>query len=159
MLNRKHVFAGAAVILVLLAALPWFAPVAEPRPPADNHAASANGPAVAALPAPSVFSGVVDRPLFTPSRRPAAREAQPAAGNAGSRYRLIGVVNVGDTRRVWLSDGTRNFQIGENEAVDGWTVKRIEAERAILVGPAGELVLKLRRATDEGSAKPTPAAK
>src|SRR5204862_5080056 len=117
-LGRNHVFAALAVVLTLVAGWPWFAPVAEPTSPPDNRATSPSRPAVAALPAFTAFSGVVDRPLFSRSRRAAPREnAQAEASGIGSRYRLIGVVNAGDTRRVWLTDGTRDFQIGENEAV------------------------------------------
>ena len=55
-------------------------------------------------------------------------------------YRLLGLVTAGPTRRAWLAEGTRNFEIGEGDMLEGWTVQRIEQNRLVLSSPAGEAV-------------------
>jgi hypothetical protein len=155
--GRNHVLATAAIGLAMLAAWPWLAPVSYAVPGSSGPAQSA-APAIAGLPGFATFSAVVERPLFSPSRRAAPFEPAPAAGvGIASRYRLIGVVTAGAVRYAWLSDGKRSFQLGEGDPLDGWTVQRIEQDRLVLTAPAGEAVLSLRRAAEENAGNPAAA--
>jgi type II secretory pathway component PulC len=61
------------------------------------------------------------------------------------RYRLLGLVIAGSARHALIAPiaGGRTLELGEGEAVDGWTVTRIERDRVVLSSPAGEATLGL----------------
>lgn len=139
---RPLAFAAANIVVALLAAWPWLpsrAP-AEPAPaaaPAEDAAAKP-----ARLPPFADFAETSERPLFSATRRPA-----PAAAMLGidGRYRLLGLVIAGTARHALLAPvaGGRTVELGEGEAVEGWTVTRIERDRVILSSPAGKATLAL----------------
>jgi len=151
-LRPNHVAAGMAILLIALAIWPWVAPDSAPERSAPADLPSAP-PLIAALPALATYSAVFERPLFTPSRRPAATPGAAVANTAVERYRLIGLLASGELRRALLADGDRRFEIAEGAALDGWTVARIEQDRIVLSSPAGKTVLKLRR-SDAAPAEP-----
>ena len=125
-LQRNQIVAGAAVLLLALAIWPWLAPTAAPRRSADLDTPAPSA-AIAALPPLATFAGVFERPLFSPSRRPPAEAKASALGpGIAERYRLIGLVAAGATRRALLAEGKRRFEIAEGSALDGWTIARIE---------------------------------
>src|SRR5437879_2617100 len=105
----NQVLSGAAVLLIGLAIWPWVAPIAAPGRPAPADADKAT-PAIAALPPLATFSGVFERPLFSPSRRPPAAAKAPVASSGVERYRLLGLVTAGETRRALLIDGNRRIE-------------------------------------------------
>jgi hypothetical protein len=142
--STTRIGAGAVILLIGLAVWPWLAPDAAPerQVPADL---SAKSPVIAALPSFTTFSAVKDRPLFSPSRRPAAHSSSVTPSPGFERYRLIGLLTSGEMRRALLADGDRRFEIAEGAALDGWTIARIEQDRVVLSSPAGKTVLKLPR--------------
>jgi len=146
-----HVLGAVLALLALLALWPWIAPEAGSAPRLEKPAPAA--PELAALPPPGVFSAIVDRPLFSPSRRPLPGGKSSAPGSGiESRYQLLGLVVAEDMRRAWLADGARHFELGEGDKLDGWTVAHIEQDRLVLTSPAGEAVLALRRPAEESGA-------
>ena len=156
-LRLNHVFGALAVALVVLALWPWL----QSPAPAESRAASdtaAPVPGLPALPPLIRFSGIAERPLFSPSRRAAPGEkASPAGPGIEQRYHLLGLVSTGDARRALLAEGKRRLVISEGGALEGWTVKRIEHDRVLLSSPAGEAVLLLQRASVEQPwVNPTP---
>src|SRR5438045_4075734 len=81
------------------------------------------------------------------SRKPAPGEkAAPAGPGIEQRYRLLGLMNTGDSRRALLAEGKRRFAIAEGGSLEGWRVARIEHNRVVLSSAAGEAVLSLQPA-------------
>jgi hypothetical protein len=54
---------------------------------------------------------------------------------------------IGATKQAVLKDttGNRRFRVGEGDEAAGWTVRRIERDRVLLVSPEGELTLETGR--------------
>ena len=141
---RPLALAAANIAVALLAAWPWLPRPAPAQPPATAPAED-TAPKLA-RPAPfSDFAETSDRPLFSATRRPV-----PGAGMLGvdGRYRLIGLVIAGAARHALIAPaaGGRALELGEGEAVEGWTVTRIERDRVVLSSPAGEATLGLTAA-------------
>jgi general secretion pathway protein N len=152
-LRIDHALAAGAVCFAALAIWPWLVPpIPAARPRATPPVAPAASP-VATLPPLASFAATVERPLFSPSRRPAANAPAAAAPGAESRYRLLGIVASGPKKTAFIADGARRAEIGIGDAFDGWTVKEIGQNRVTLASPSGEMVLKLK-STPVEPAKP-----
>ena len=154
-LRLDHLLGASLALLAALALWPWFAPDAGSAPRPENPATPP--PGLSALPPATAFSAIVDRPLFSPTRRPVpgAGSGGPAAG-LEARYHLLGLVVSETVHRAWLADGERHFELGEGDKLDGWTVTRIEQDRMLLASPAGEAVLSLRPPLEDGTGKEPP---
>jgi len=150
MLAAAAIFLGAATLY------PWLAPMSSRDASGGYIETPRSTRAIAPLPPFGSFSAVLDRPLFSPSRRPAAAENPTGSGLAG-RYQLLGVVSAGGARHALVADGPRRFEIAEGAALDGWTVARIEQDRVLLSSPTGRTVLTLRRAVAAGAVAPAAA--
>jgi hypothetical protein len=137
--------AGLAVLATGLAIWPWVAPVEASGRAADAADAASAAPAIADLPPLTTFRAVFERPLFTPSRRPPTDPAPIPGIGVAERYRLLGLVTAGQTRRALLAEGTRRFEIAEGATLDGWIVARIEQDRVVLSSPSGGAELRLQR--------------
>jgi hypothetical protein len=144
----------AAMLLAGLAVWPWIEPVSAPALSAGATDGGARAPALTVLPPLSTFAAVSERPLFSPSRRPPP-DAQPPVSDGGGigRYRLLGLVTAGETRRALVAEGNRRFEIAEGAVLGGWHVGRIEQDRVVLSSPTGEVELRLRRAEPPESEK------
>jgi hypothetical protein len=152
-LRSDRALLTAAALLAALTVWP-FLPAAEPLPLAPA-ATPAPPPAPAALPPLARFAAVVERPLFSPSRRPVAAEGfDLGSGGLDARYRLLGITIAGDRQRALLAEGARQFELAVGDSLAGWTVVRIEQNRLVLTSPTGEAALTLRRA---GAAPAGPA--
>jgi len=146
------------VLLIVAAAWPWLT-----FGRTTSHATAAAGATerveAPALPVITAFSETVERPLFWPARRRLA-SGSPVAGATllEQRYKLLGIVAIGDVRRAVLADmkggdtsSHRTVELAEGGALDGWTLKRIDADSVIFDGPSGTTTLAL------GSAASSPA--
>lgn len=109
--------------------------LARPGPPAPNTAP--------ALPRGVPTESLLARPLFAPTRRPAAVAARPDAPAAGLP-RLAGVLMHGGVRSVIFAgtDGGRPVVVAEGGQVAGYVVQSIEPGRVTLAGPGGTRVLR-----------------
>jgi hypothetical protein len=151
-LRLNHLLGGTAVVVAMIAAWPWLSPPVPATRRLAAVPASAPAPALATLPPLTSFSAIVERPLFSPSRRPPpGASAEPLVA---SHYRLLGVVATGPKKRAFLADGVRHVDIAEGDRLDGWTVKQIGADSVLLSSPEGEAVLKLKPAATEQPQKP-----
>ncbi len=127
---------GAMVLLGAAAIWPWVplgrttaAPVAEPAPIEMKGAQFK-------LPAYETFTAAVERPLFSPSRRPGAGPAPTPV--AQGPYRLIGIVVAGTHRRALIGQtGGAPVELGEGESFDGRTIKQIDQNRVVLTDTKG----------------------
>jgi hypothetical protein len=140
------VAANAAVLF--LALWPFLPDRASPARVPAPAARGDDRPALARLAPFAAYAATVERPLFSPSRRPPAGAAVAGPGSGiASRYRLQGLVIAGAARRALIvqSAGNRRFEVGEGDAIEGWVVRRIEQNTVVLASPAGEATLTLRR--------------
>jgi len=147
---------GTLTALLAAAAIwPWV-PLGRTATQAETSTPAAERVAAPALPPIASFSDTVERPLFWPARR------RLAAGGTGAgatlleqRYRLLGIVAIGDVRRAVLGEATghRTVELAEGGVLDGWTLTRIDVESAVFDGPSGTTTLALR----PSGAAPPPA--
>jgi len=97
-----------------------------------------------AMPEQARFSAIVERPLFSTSRRPPAVEPVLAT-TPTLDVSLAGVVV--STREsfalVTPNAGGEPMRIKEGEAISGWTVTRIDADRILLRNEGTEAELRL----------------
>ncbi len=108
-------------------------PEANPATASSQDAAS--GTAIASLRIPPVitYQAVVERPLFSDSRRPA--QAAPGgkaaqAAQLGAKWRLTGIVMAGDNSFVHV-EGIRDrktVRLKVGMPLDGWQLEEIEPD-------------------------------
>jgi hypothetical protein len=138
---RPLALVAVNVVLAALAAWPWL-PNPAPAQSARAVAPPETGPKLASLPPFADFAETSARPLFSPTRRPA-----PGAALVGidGRYRLLGLVIAGTARHALLAPvaGGAALELAEGDAVDGWTVTKIERDRVSLKSAMGEATLAL----------------
>jgi hypothetical protein len=145
--GRSVLLVVTNLVVATLAVWPWLpghAPSSEPTAASDGR----DAPRLVSLPPFASFDATLDRPLFSPSRRPQAASASGPGASIDSRYRLQGLVIAGKTRHALVTPaaGGPALELAEGATLEGWTVKRIEQDRVVLVSPSGEAVLKLQRA-------------
>ena len=113
-----------------------------PRPPPARPSPAAAAP-ITRDGRQEMVDGIVARPLFAATRRPAAVLAGPAAAPA-NLPRLAGIMVNGDIRSVIFAalDGGRPKVAQEGTQVGAYTVQSIEAGQVTLSGPGGVQVLR-----------------
>lgn len=86
-----------------------------------------------AMSAKENFAVIVERPLFSPSRRPPAASAA-ATLTPPPDFSLFGIViSAGDPFALVKPDaGGDPVRVSEGESMSGWTVARIEADRIVI---------------------------
>jgi hypothetical protein len=136
---------GAIVLLGAAAIWPWIpgsrsTTAAATEPPA----AEAKDAAAFKLPPFETFTAAVERPLFSPSRRPGPAGPAPVPV-AQAPYRLIGIVVAGAHRRALIGQAAAPpIEVGEGDSFEGRTVKRIDQNRIVFADAKGnESVLTL----------------
>jgi hypothetical protein len=106
--------------------------LAAPSPVHDPPAVGAVDP-VFTVPSVESLAEVVDRPLFSPTRRstpPPARATSPSP----SGLALVGIILSNGAAHALIERGqpARMERIAEGEDVDGWTVESIGLDRVVL---------------------------
>ena len=142
-LGINHLLAAVTLLFGLIALWPWLAPIPTPAAPARQPPPSLDA-AIPTLPPPSAYSAIAERPLFSPSRRPAPN-TPVISDSSVARYRLLGLVTAGGARHALIADGNRRLEISEGSLLDTWTVLRIEPDRVVLTSPQGEASLRMER--------------
>lgn len=166
-----HVLLLLNLALIGILAWLWVTPAGALRnvhwsPPAPHSADYAS--MVPALPGVSnagrgQFMAMLDRPLFSMTRRPPPPPpppAPPAPVDTLSTARLFGVFEGGGIGGVILNIGGKNRRVRLNEVVDGWTVKAIQGRDVTFSSNGATRVLQLPRAALKaytGLAVPIPA--
>ncbi len=108
-------------------------------------------------------SGIVARPLFSPSRRPPAVAARAPAGPQAGLPRLSGVmISAAGKQAIFVSSETEKPVIAvAGDRIGGYLVRSIAAGEVVLVGPDGVKLLHPAFAPEGSSpenASATPAA-
>lgn len=133
-----HARLPAAVVVLLLssAAQPGVVAIAQDR----SAAAPTNPVAAQSL---EQLSAIVDRPLFSPSRRPPAPPPEPAPVAQAPEppppppppnLVLFGVVMDGESARAVVRAGAdkRMIRAQIGDEIDGWKVSQIEGRKVVL---------------------------
>jgi type II secretory pathway component PulC len=92
------------------------------------------------------FNSILERPLFSPNRRPPVVEGGAAtATNGDFGYDLKGVL-IDDEARIalfWKTDGSGDVRQAEGTTIDGWLLKEVASDFVVLERDGDELVLEL----------------
>jgi hypothetical protein len=139
----------AALVFAGIAAWPWLVPPIPAVRAAASPPAQATAPALPSLPPLASYATIVERPLFSPSRRPALGARTALGPSIESRYRLVGIIAAGPKKKALVAEGARRVEIAEGDTLDGWTVAAIGKDRVTLTSPTGEAALKLSPAAEE----------
>ena len=110
-------------------AVPW-----EHAPSGAPPAATGTGELPRAAPLPAgAYGAIAEHPLFQPSRAPWVAPPSPPAVPSGApappNYILAGVVVSGTARSAILrpANAPTTVLVSEGQALDGWTLRRIDA--------------------------------
>jgi hypothetical protein len=91
----------------------------------------------------SMVATILARPLFSATRRPAARGDQPAADTAFADTRLAGIVTEPGRRfAIFAPTGAKPLVVVEGDTVSGWRVDSITPGEVSLSGPGGTKTLQ-----------------
>jgi hypothetical protein len=130
------------------------AAIAAPTAPA-RQGGSAAAPSFT-LPPISDFADVLERPLFSPTRRPAeARPAEPAPGLPSSLI-LVGTVVSSEGRHALIQHGEAASlqRVAVGDRFGGWTVEAILTDRVVLSRDGSREEIKPRARAASGPAAP-----
>ena len=103
---------------------------------------------------PAVDMATMNRPLFSPSSKPAL-SADVSEVPAGDVPRISGIIFGPDLRRaIFESEGGKPLSLAEGDQVGAYTVHQIEATRVILSGPSGLQATGLQGTSGAGGSDP-----
>ncbi len=151
---------GAAMALIAMLAVELQPSAVDDQPAVPPPTLLRNASRAAAVP-PGIlqqaFTAILARPLFSPSRRPAAIAIASAAPPA-VLPRLAGTIVHGVERSVIFTLGTGGKAViaHEGSEVGGYTVQTIQAGRVTIAGPDGEHVLRPTFGPQTGASAQTP---
>ena len=169
--HALHLLLLANAALALLLAWLWFTPAGTMRnvrwqPPAaqktDFAAMLPVLPGIATADT-SQFIAMLDRPLFTATRRPPPPPPPPAAQEPVdnlSTARLTGLYQGVGTGGIIINLGGKDRRVALNTVVDGWKLQSIQGRSVTFASAGRNRVLQLPRAaltTYTGLAKPPVA--
>ncbi len=155
MKHRRSSVWPPMLLLVVCAALAWviYRQVAVAPNLNAAHGSTMEATSVPDLPPELQFSmrpvedfdAILERPLFSPSRRPPAIEAlESPPPNSDVAFTLKGIL-IDEDVRIALFRAQRNKQIWrlrEGDTIEGWTIVRIERDSVSLARGAFEKILK-----------------
>jgi len=160
-LGGGPVFYGAAGVLAVLLVLEWL-PAAPPppvKPLVTPHVATANNGEADARDAGEWADTILARPLFVPGRKPPRTTPGQRAAALSGLPRLSGIMITGSGRRaIFAPDSGKPLVLSEGASLDDSTIKAIHADRVIISGPKGDIVLRptYARAGGGGTAPMVP---
>jgi hypothetical protein len=137
---------GAAAALVLILIVEWL-PSSEPvvpvlPPAAHTHGAGSDAESVA-KDTQAWANTIVDRPLFTVGRKPPKQGPGNHQVASSGLPRLSGIMITGFGRRaIFMPDGGKALTLGEGATLDDYTIRQIAADRVVLTGAKGDMVLR-----------------
>lgn len=156
MTRRKSGYRVPVLLLLVCTVLVWLVYrqlAAPPSPEAATDPSALAEAAVPELPPKPQFSmrpiedfrAVLERPIFSPTRRPPpVEEGGSVVESGGATFTLKGIL-IDDQERVALfrpGRGAKIVRLGEGDRLEGWTLVRIEADRVTLERGGVEKVLE-----------------
>jgi hypothetical protein len=108
-----------------------------------------------------LLATVLDRPLFSTSRRPPQTAANDGPGTSDlADTRLTGIVTEpGRSIAIFAVNGAKPLRLTEGEAVSGWRIESITPREVALSGPGGAKTLAPKIDPNLGApSAPGPAA-
>jgi general secretion pathway protein N len=146
---------GIALVVELNAAAPAAQQAASPAPPA-----AAALPEISnrfTLPPLASFAEVIERPLFSSSRRPTATETQQHVDQPLSAS-LAGIVISASSSSVIVAHGDPPMltRLKQGDDLDGWSVSSIEPNRVLFRRGNEEQQLKPHDAPGQGAGETRP---
>jgi hypothetical protein len=106
-----------------------------------------------AVPPLAVYATVIERPLFSPTRRPPPAPQPAEAGPARMQGMTLKGIVLSPHRRISLIEtagaGLTPQRIAEGERVQGWSLKAVQPDHVVL--RQGEVVRRLELRTGSGS--------
>jgi hypothetical protein len=169
MIGRLLAWWWAPVAVALAAVVAWetdwgeglHRPVVVPPLPAPKPVAPALLPEYKPAGGPELYAEVVDRPLFSPSRKPAPPPPppeQPKPAMATGQYQLTGTVQVGDKLYAFLKETKtgRGIRAAQGDVLStGLKLAKVEPDRIVLSQYDSEEEVKMLVAK---STRTTPVA-
>ncbi len=119
---------AAALFMLSATAAPAQQPAATGKPPAAEASRAAGDGDLSGVPLEH-FRAIVERPLFSPTRRPPPSQAgEPDSGTR--QFQLKGViVSARDQHALIVSQSTgKSYQVRTGDVVEGWRVERITGD-------------------------------
>ncbi len=157
------------VLLLLIAGCALFGGVIVVELTSDDTNASAGAPvairpepnALPRAPSPRVddlLTTILDRPLLSPTRQPAARENSDRPSDPGlGDVRLTGtVIEPGRHLAIFAMPGAKPIARSEGETVNDWRVDSISLRAVVLSGPTGTTTLQPKIDTSLARLAPPP---
>jgi hypothetical protein len=152
---------GCVAVGALLAVeLEWLSRDEVVAPPSRLAAVprQETAPSTFRMPPLASLREVVDRPLFSESRRPAPAEASKEPTAKLPNLTLVGIFLSADRRQALVERGQppRVEWISERQALEGWTVETIGPDRIILARTDArqEIVVKDRPGKQVAATRP-----
>jgi type II secretory pathway component PulC len=151
----------AGVLALEVMAGPFFVPEVSSVSPDAKNSVVFPRESPAEKPAISTFAEVVERPLFTPSRRPPPKtDSNPAAiASKPETFDLIGVIISADRRMALLRTVATSevMRAVEGQSIGGWEVRAIKPTQVVLRRGDDSEVIKIKDAASN-SAVNNPSA-
>ena len=162
---RTTAFVFLSAVVAALAAINWWILQLDPAPASagERIVLASTGATPVSLSPPSNesaltdFDEVVRRPVFAATRRPFVQSApaasQPAPALPPPDIRLIGVtINAGKKQALLrTAQQPRGRWIGEGESIDGWVLRDVRVDAAVVA--SGPQTHELRLYPTLGQAK------
>lgn len=107
------------------------------------------------------FVGLLERPLFSPTRRPPAATSQGAPEakvDNLSTAKLTGIFNSPGASGLIMRMGDKDMRVQLHQSLDGWTLKSLTDREATFASGGQTRVLQLKRADVSQAAPGSPAA-
>jgi hypothetical protein len=141
----------AGVLALEVMAGPFFVPEAPAVSPGAKNSVDFPRESPAEKPAISAFAEVVERPLFTPSRRPPPPKTDStiaASPEKPETFDLIGVIISADRRMALLRTvaSSEVMQAVEGQSIGGWEVHAIKPTQVVLRRGNDSEVIKINDA-------------
>ncbi len=153
----------SSMILLGVALVPWLFDPADylaAGPGAQATVGLAEAPMTPRFDPPPIeqFSAIVERPIFTATRRTARRQPVAPSAPASSaglilgRYQVVGVVVTPGNRRVLLKrvGGAETIRLKEGEEIDGWTLVNVTRDDVVLESGGRREKIEVRDKTRKG---------
>ena len=153
----------SCMILLGVALVPWLFDPADylaAGPGAQTTVELAEAPMTPRFDPPPIeqFAAIVERPIFTATRRTARRQpvAPSAPASSGGlflgRYQVVGVVVAPGNRLVLLKrpGGADTIRLKEGEEIDGWTLVNVTRDDVVLESGGRREKIEIRDKTREG---------